>query len=173
MEFDMVLPNEVISLLNDGYNVDVVMSANGIPLNNIFNLNNGFTFKYESGKIVFKAYPKFNFDTTYKYNNFVSGLSKQIPFVVAPYGYNRYAMWTKNGRSVGAANGFFNPDNIYDTGAEGIIHPSQIKNNLGHLQSDLNIYVDRENGTFDWMSSNNIAIGYKTFANAGAVAVPF
>lgn len=37
----------------------------------------------------------------------------------------------------------------------------------------MNIYVDRENGTFDWMSSNNIAIGYKTFANAGAVAVHF
>ena len=174
MEFDMALPNEVISLLNDGYNVDVVMSANGIPLNNIFNLNKGFTFKYENGKIVFKAYPKFNFDKRYNYrDHFVAGLNKAIPFVAAPYGYNRYAMWTKNGRSVGAANGFFNPDNIYDTGSEGIIHPSQIKNNLGYLQSDLNIYVDRENGTFDWMSSNNIAIGYKTFANAGAVAVHF
>lgn len=80
MEFDMALPNEVVSLLNDSYNVDVVMSANGILLNNIFNLNKGFTFKYESGKIVFKVYPKFNFDTTYKYNNFVSGLSKQILF---------------------------------------------------------------------------------------------
>ena len=173
MEFQLPLPQEIISVLNDGYNVDVVLSANGIPLNEIFSLNKGFTFKYENNHLVFKAYPKFNFSTEYKYNSFVSGLSKQIPFVVAPYGYNRYAMWTKNGKSVGAGNGYFNPDNVYDVGSEGVIHPSQIANNKGHLVSDLNIYVDRENGTFDWMSSNNIAIGYNTFADAGAVAVHF
>lgn len=173
MEFDMALPDEVVSLLNEGYNVDVVMSANGIPLNNIFNMNKGFVFKYENGKIIFKAYPKFNFSTEYKYNQFVSGLSKQIPFVTAPYGYNRYAMWTRGGKSVGAADGYFNPDNVYDIGSEGIIHPSHIKNNLGHLQPDLNVYVDRENGTHEWMRGSNIAVGYKTFANAGAVAVHF
>ena len=173
MEFRLPLPQEIISVLNDGYNVDVVLGANGIPLNRIFSLNKGFTFKYENNHLVFKAYPKFNFSTEYKYNSFVSGLSKQIPFVVAPYGYNRYAMWTKNGKSVGAGNGYFNPDNVYDVGAEGVIHPTHIANNKGHLVSDLNIYVDRENGTFDRMSSNNIAIGYNTFANAGAVAVHF
>ncbi|MBR1970218.1 MAG: hypothetical protein IKA17_07660 [Clostridia bacterium] len=173
MDFEMPLPQEIVNVLNDGYNVDVVLSANGIPLYQIFNINKGFTFKYENGNLVFKAYPKFNFSTDYKYNNFVSGLSKQIPFVVAPYGYNRYAMWTRNGSSVGAANGYFNPDNPYDIGSEGIIHPSQIINNIGHLQNGLNIYVDRENGTHEWKSSNNIAVGYKTFANAGAVAVHF
>ena len=173
MEFQLPLPQEIISVLNDGYNVDVVLSANGIPLNEIFSLNKGFTFKYENNHLVFKAYPKFNFSTEYKYNSFVNGLSKQIPFVVAPYGYNRYAMWTKSGKSVGAGNGYFNPDNVYDVGAEGVIHPSHIANNKGHLVSNLNIYVDRENGTFDWMSSNNIAIGYNTFSNAGAVAVHF
>lgn len=173
MEFQLPLPQEIISVLNDGYNVDVVLSANGIPLNEIFSLNKGFTFKYEDNHLVFQAYPKFNFSTEYKYNSFVSGLSKQIPFVVAPYGYNRYAMWTRNGKSVGAGNGYFNPDDMYDVGSEGVIHPSQIANNKGHLVSNLNIYVDCENGTFDWMSSNNLAIGYNTFANAGAVAVHF
>lgn len=173
MDFEMPLPQEILDVLYDGYNVDVVLSANGIPLNQIFNINKGFTFKYENGNLIFKAYPKFNFSTDYKYNNFVSGLSKQIPFVVAPYGYNRYAIWTKQGSSVGAANGYFNPDNPYDIGSEGIIHPSQIINNMGHLQNGLNIYVDRENGTHEWKSSNNIAVGYKTFANAGAVAVHF
>lgn len=173
MEFEMSLPQNIVNVLNDGYNVDVVLSANGIPLNRIFNINKGFTFKYKKGNLIFKAYPKFNFSTEYKYNNFIGGLSKQIPFVVAPYGYNRYAMWTKQGRSVGAANGYFNPNDPYDIGSEGIIHPSQIINNMGHLQNNLNIYVDRENGTYEWKSSNNIAVGYKTFANAGAVAVHF
>ena len=174
MDFEMPLPQEIISVLYDGYNVDVVLSANGIPLNEIFNISKGFTFKYENGKLIFKAYPKFNFDKRYNYrDHFISGLNKAIPFVVEPYGYNRYAMWTKGGRSVGAANGYFNPDNPYDIGLEGLIHPSQIVNSKGYLQNGLNIYVDRENGTFDWISSNNIAIGYNTFANAGAVAVHF
>lgn len=71
MEFQLPLPQEIISVLNDGYNVDVVLSANGIPLNEIFLLNKGFTFKYENNHLVFKAYPKFNFSKEYKYNSFV------------------------------------------------------------------------------------------------------
>ncbi|NLO42304.1 MAG: hypothetical protein GX109_04650, partial [Bacteroidales bacterium] len=135
--------------------------------------NKDITFKYENGKLIFNAFPKFNFDTNYKYNNFIDRLSKQIPFVVAPYGYNRYAIWTKDGKSVGAANGYFNPNDPYDLGSSGTVHPSQIINNKGYLQNGLNIYVDRENGTSEWMSSNDIAIGYGTFANAGAVAIHF
>lgn len=174
MEFEMPLPQEVTNILNEGYNVDVVLETNGIPLGELFMLNKGISFKYENGALYFRAYPKFNFDKRYNYrDHFVSGLSKQIPFVVSPYGYNRYAMWTKAGSSVGAANGYFNPDDIYDVGSAGHIHPSQIINNKGYLQDGLDIYVDRENGTFDWMSSNDIAIGYHTFANAGAVAVHF
>ena len=173
VQFEITLPQEVISVLNEGYNVDIAFGTNGIPLNEIFNLNKNITFKYENGKLVFTAFPKFNFDTNYKYNNFIDGLNKQIPFVVAPYGYNRYAMWTKSGTSVGAADGYFNPNDPYELGTSGTIHPSQITNNKGYLQDGLDIFVDRENGTSEWMSNNNIAIGYGTFANAGAVAIHF
>lgn len=175
MEFEMPLPQEVIDVINSGYNIELALSANGIPLTEIFNLNKGMTFKCENNKVIFKANPKFNFykENNMTYSRFVYGLNKQIPFVVAPYGYNRYSMWTKNGRSMGAASGYFNPNDPYELGAVGLIHPSQIKNNKGYLQDGLDIYVDRENGSFDWMSSNNIAIGYGTFANAGAVAVHF
>ncbi len=173
MEFQMPLPREIVAVLNDGYNVDIVLSANGIPLNDIFHIEKGFKFQYENNNLIFQAYPKFHFYTEYRYNNFVSGLSKQIPFVVAPYGYNRYAIWTQQGSSVGAADVFFNPADAMDLGAAGAIHPSQIVNNKGHLQTGLNVYVDCKNGTNNWRSSDGLSIGYHTFANAGAVAVHF
>ena len=85
MEFEMPLPQEVTNILNEGYNVDVVLEANGIPLGELFMLNKGISFKYENGALYFRAYPKFNFDKRYNYrDHFVSGLSKQIPFVVSP-----------------------------------------------------------------------------------------
>lgn len=175
VQFEMPLPQEVINIINSGYNVDVVLGTNGISLNETFNLNKGITFKYEDSKLIFQGFPKFNFykENNMSYTKFVQGLNKQIPFVVAPYGYNRYAIWTKDGKSVGAANGYFNPNDPYDLGSSGTVHPSQIINNKGYLQKGLNIYVDRENGTSEWMSSNDIAIGYGTFANAGAVAIHF
>lgn len=175
MSFEMSLPQEVITEINNGYNVEIVLGTYGIPLNEIFDLDKDITFKYEDNKLIFNAYPKLNFykENNMTYQKFIKGLNKAIPFVVAPYGYNRYAMWTKNGKPVGAADGYFNPNDPYELGVSGTIHPSQIVNNKGHLQDGLDIYVDRENGTNEWIRSNDIAIGYGTFANAGAVAIHF
>lgn len=175
MKFEMPLPQNVIDEINKGYNVEITLDTNGIPLKEIFDLSRDFTFKYEDNKLYFNAYPKFNFykENNMTYQKFVQGLNKAIPFVVSPYGYNRYAIWTRNGQLMGAADGYFNPNNPYELGPDGTIHPSQIINNKGYLKDGLNIYVDRENGTQEWMSSNNIAVGYNTFANAGAVAIHF
>jgi hypothetical protein len=174
VEFEMPLPQEIISIINSGYNVSVEYDTNGTSLENIFNLNKPIDFKYVNNKLIFKAFPKFNFDTNYNYkDDFVTGLNKAIPFVVAPYGRNRYAIWSRSGKSLGAAEGYFNPDNPTELGPQGTIHPSQIVNNRGHLANGFDVLVDRENGTYEWMNSNNISVGYNTFSNAGAVAVHF
>jgi hypothetical protein len=174
VEFQLDLPQDIIQTINSGFNVMVEFDTNSIPINKIFDINKSIDFKFENNKFIFKAFPKFNLDKRYNYKeHFVSGLNKAIPFVVDPYGRNRYAIWTRKGSLVGAAEGYFNPENPTELGPNGTIHPSQIINNQGHIKNGLDIYVDKENGISDWVSSDNIAVGYKTFVNAGAVAVHF
>lgn len=175
VEFQMQLPQEVRDEVAAGDKVVISCEpTQGLKEENLFALNKLTPqFRVDGEKLYFKAFPKFNFDRDLRYDWFVDGLNKNIPFVKPEYGLNRYSIWSKSGSLLGIADNYIKPANLSELGPVGTIHPSQITGSNGYLQSGQYVRVYDPNGNPLDYSSDAVSIGKGTFQNAGAVAVHF
>ncbi|MFY9441484.1 MAG: DUF5704 domain-containing protein [Tepidanaerobacteraceae bacterium] len=91
-----------------------------------------------------------------------------IPIVQTGFGSLGYAMYYKNGKNAGVA---YSPDNFY--GDRNNIQYADIKDIDGYLEPNFLVTIkDGPDERVDELS-NNLRIGYGTFANAGAVSIRF
>lgn len=175
VEFQMPLPQDVKTAVAAGEKIMVSCSSNkGLEEGNLFALDKLTPqFRVDGEKLYFKAFPKFNFYRNLRYDRFVTGLNKIIPFVKPEYGLNRYSIWSKSGSLLGIADNFINPANLSELGPTGTIHPSQITGSNGYLQSGQYVRIYDPSGNPLDYNSDTVSIGHGTFQNAGAVAVHF
>lgn len=175
VEFEMAIPEMVKDEIDKGTKVVIQCEAGrGLNYRGLFSIEKQVPqFRFENGKLYFKAFPKFNFQPGINYGDFVTDINKKIPFVIPEYGLNRYSIWSKSGSLLGIADNYINPANLSEIGPVGTIHPSQITGSNGYLQSGQYVRVYDPNGNPLDYSSDAISIGKGTFQNAGAVAVHF
>lgn len=175
VDFELPIPPAVKAEIEKGNSVIIQCSANkGLDYRDLFNTSKQDPqFKFENGKLVFKAFPKYHFNRDITYDDFVPGLNKKIPFVKPGFGINRYSIWSKSGSLLGIADNYINPVNLSELGPVGTIHPSQITGSNGYLQSGQYVRVYDPSGNPLDYNSDAVSIGKGTFQNAGAVAVHF
>ena len=175
VSFEMRIPAAVKSAIDKGEKIIVECQANqDLDYTKLFSLSKQTPqFSIKNDKLYFKAYPKFNFLAGVTYTKFVPELSKKIPFVNPKYGYNRYSIWNRTGKALGAAKNYINPQKINELGPAGTIHPSQISGVSGYLDSGFKVKVSDLDLALKEHDSEDISIGHGTFDNAGAVAIHF
>lgn len=175
VDFEMPIPEIVQSEMEKGTKVIIQCEAGrNLDYKNLFSIGKlNPQFRFENGKVHFKAFPKYNFQGGFTYNDFVTGLNKTIPFVKPEYGLNRYSIWSKSGNLLGIADNYINPANLSELGSVGTIHPSQITGSNGYLQSVQYVRIYDPSGNPLDYNSDAVSIGHGTFQNAGAVAVHF
>lgn len=169
VEFKYTIPAVVTSAINNGKKIGVCISHD--PSYDYFGTSRGAPqAKIDGGSLTVEAYPKFHLVNMgdVSFDDFVSGHNKRIPFVDPKYGMNCYSIFSTGNAMRGGAFGYFDPSNPMQLGPAGTIHPSQITNNRGFLQSGFSVQVGNKS-----YSSDSVKIGIDTFQNAGAVGMHF
>lgn len=169
VDFTYTMPAAVATALNSGKIIGVAISHD--PSYNYYSASKGAPQATISGNsLSIKLYPMFHLLDIgdFTYDDFIDGLNKRIPFVDPKYGMNCYSIFSTGNAMRGGAFGYFDPSNPMQLGPAGTIHPSQITNNRGFLQSGFSVQVGNNS-----YSSDSVKIGIDTFQNAGAVGMHF
>lgn len=178
LQFQLTMSQYLRDVLSTRELVDVVISADTSkhPEVQIENLLEPGTvdLRIEGDKLVLTGKPKFIFYSKTTFERLTGGkVQFNFPIVDPAYGYNRYAIWTRDGRSLGAADGFFDPNdhNAPAPDGSGLIAPNQIISSNGHLADGINIRIKDSEGNELFRNSSDVAIGYNTLSGGGAVGI--
>ena len=181
IEFRVNLGSDVQQLLAEKDRLEIWISANKsvheeLKIENLL-VKDTLDARVEGNQLILEFKPRFHFYTKDTFHAASRGhIDFNFPIVDPVYGYNRYSIWTQKGAKLGAARGYFDPDNptAYPPPEEkGKVSPGMIINNKGHLVDGFEIEItDSDYHTFT-RNSGGLSIGYNTINDGGAVAVHF
>ena len=169
--FRLDAPQEVLDLISQGSRGTdwEVTFANyrGRDVAMLFAEKRPDSISISDGKVEFSATPLFHFNHSgLSLRDYVSGMTATVPLVDKKWGCNIYSMFG-NGASAVQGLGYFNEDDLSDTGSNAI-HPSFIRSKGGELEAGHPFTLGSR-----VVDSAGYTIGNGTFAAAGACGLHF